>query len=298
MPPPNAFGPLPTQVPVAPSRENAKAAAAFLGLVTVARVFPAAAGPIARYGLGVEVAAGGGLGVATPLFGLNALPQPFGFVPAPNYGLSPNFYFPDGFGYNLPSVVPGASEQKLSRDEQIKARQDAQRDNFIRQFGALQSQRGSQVLQDLLQQIQAAPANSGFQFSDAAVTVLQGILAQRESQRAAANAQAAAQAVANATENFLRLPRLPQGPISIGQGGPGSTNPTRPGGPVIRPYGQPPGTGNQPRAPSGFVTVPPQGANAGGGTVTSKAGGYYDEFGQWISSNFVDTYAVRAAGDP
>src|SRR5260221_8843619 len=122
MPPPNAFGPLPTQVPVAPSRENAKAAAAFLGLVTVARVFPAAAGPIARYGLGVEVAAGGGLGVATPLFGLNALPQPFGFVPAPNYGLSPNFYFPDGFGYNLPSVVPGASEQKLSRDEQIKAR--------------------------------------------------------------------------------------------------------------------------------------------------------------------------------
>ena len=117
----NPVGPLFTGPQINIESQNAKAVAAFTALVIAGRFVPTAGPALARYGLGITYPTTGiGIG-ATPLAITNLLPQPFGFVPPANYGLTPNFYLPPGSGLTLPSIIPGVKEQKAEFQQQVDA---------------------------------------------------------------------------------------------------------------------------------------------------------------------------------
>jgi hypothetical protein len=280
--------------------ERAKAAGAFIALVLAARVAPQTLGPIARVGLGVEIAEGAGLGTSTLIGPSNLLPQPFGFVPASEFGLTPNFFLPSGVGANLPSVVPGADAQRAERADAVRVSKVAQADAEVRRITQIQFQRGTPQLEQF-QQFVTAPGNPGA-FHDPALlaSAIQVELDARERQRLAANAaiaarqSAAAQGATVATDPQTIIP----GVSPNGQTGPvGASNQQAPG---------------IPRPPSGFVEVPQQ---TGAVTGLAPAGGilgnsaifgpgvqayqqYRDRFNKANQGGVPDKFFQVVAGDP
>jgi hypothetical protein len=279
-------------------RARGKAAATFLALVTVGRVFPATAGPLVRLGLGVEVAAGGGLGTLTP-FGLtNLLPQPFGFVPAKDFGLQPNFFLPGTAGSGLPNFFPGAVEQREIVQADIANRQAQRARDELNRFLQIAQQRGSQLLEEQLAALQANPGGSGFENPQQIIDALAAILAQREAERIANNAALAALAALKGAAAVPFDQQLNQGgsqfPPTPTTAPPGAG----PTGPVVVPQGPNLLVPQGQRPQSGFVEVPGSGNNVGGGTTTGPTGGYNREFGRGRSGPFIDRFIAGAHGDP
>lgn len=184
----NPVGPLITGPLINYESENAKAAAAFGALVIAGRYLPVAGPAIARYGLGITYPTTGvGVGL-TPLAITNLLPQPFGFVPAGNYGLTPNFYLPEGSGLTLPSIIPGVKQQQAEFQERVDAlkRQTALRQETER-VRALSLNFSTQRLEQFVADIDAG---RGQQFLDtpAARAILVAQIERNEQARLANNA--------------------------------------------------------------------------------------------------------------
>lgn len=296
---PPTFGPL---LPIVkePSPDDAKAILTFGAIVIAARVFPRAIGPIAEYGLGVRVAGVTGLAELTPLGLTNVLPQPFGFVPSRHFGLAPNFYIPDGFGYNLPSFIPGADEQRAERQADIANRIASRSRLEIESFTSIANQRGTQVLQAQLDAFQRNRGQLGYYDEDAIINALQTILAAREQNRIENNAEAAARVAARLrAQSMATNPGDNQPPQQLG-GNQGPAPLVGPPAPVVLPGGSG-GTG-QPQfgPPNGFVQIP----NGDGNNIAVAppphlaAQGYYAEFDGFISGPFPDTFISRTHGDP
>lgn len=292
------IGPLPTGVPIDLESKESKALATFFALAIAARVAPTTLGPIARVGLGVEISTGAGIGTLTPFGITNFLPQPLGFVPPAQFGLAPNFYLPGEVGAGLPSFIPGAAEQTALRDARIanlrSARERAEAINFYN----IQSRRGTQKLQELLQQFEGKPGSSGYENEPFIVDILKGIIADDERNRIASNQRLRlAPNIAGAVGGVT--PAVQQ----LGQGNfPGNTPngpPTgKPAGPVVAPQAPTAPGAPPPRVPSGFVVVPPNAQNAGGGTATGPQGQYRQQFDRYRGGAFLDVWIARVDGDP
>lgn len=281
-------------------RAQAKAAATFVALATVARIAPGTFGPIARYGLGVEVAGVAGLGQLTPLGVTNFLPQPFGFVPAPTYGLKPNFYLPDNVGAGGPPEIPGAAEQTAQRDAQQRFAAEQRARQELQAFAQVQQQRGTEKLQELLAALRAGQGTLSYTDPSAIIGFLERELAQRAAQSAAAEAarvarlsgQSGGGATVPLDPNFILpgkapLPQNPPGqftpdrqqPVAPGQGGSGG------------------GVPSSGQAPNGFVVID--------GNLQSVAGQQGEAqlqkqsaIAQNNQGNFLDRFNALTMGDP
>jgi hypothetical protein len=254
--------------------------AAALGLVIiVGRVAPGLAGRAARLLSGTTMTAEGAVEIG-PLFILNALPQPFGFVPAERFGLPPNYYLPPGSSQFVPPFAPGAKEQGV---------EDAQ-NNFLRSgvHNPPHGTTGGGIRPDL----------TPFSANGAVQQQNQNLANTRTNTGAAALSRAAQSIVQSAlgavTPAQQLTPTVPVGPTPPQQGSGGTgqaggiTTPQGPSAPGA-PAGGP---------PNGFVTVPPSGNNAGGGTTSGGTGGWYGEFGGITSGTFIDQLMKRSHGDP
>lgn len=294
------IGPLITDPKIPLDEENKKALALFTAAVLAIRFAPQTLAPIARYGLGLTVSAETGAISAGPFALTNLLPAPFGFVPARNYGLTPNFYLPAGVADDLPAILPGVKEQRAA---------EAQQRAFG--FGSLQ---GAAV--------QAEPINFP-NFSDQALRRKQAALTNAQGQPVDAQAaltignitaELARRADEAAQENAERIARLgiqteaktvagqPANPFS---GGAFADSGER--GAI----GTATATGSPGRTPGGgavTVTDPAPGAPIGGitgaiGTAEGAArGAAAGSFGELkrdnLSSQFPDKYFSITAGDP
>jgi hypothetical protein len=229
-------------------REEAKAATTFLALVAFGRAAPETAGPLLRYGLGIEVATGSGLATANPLGVTNLLPQPFGFVPAVDYGLKPNFYLPGTTGAGAPSLIPGAAEQTAERDATIQLAREQRARQELLQFAQIQQQRGSQKLAELLAALRAGIGTDVYQSPDQIIGFLETELANRAAQHVAAEA-ARTQRLATQEENVPFVPGrnnfdpikpiFIRPPVFTQQEQPQPTPPAAPPNPVIKPERSP-----------------------------------------------------------
>lgn len=205
------------------NQEVLKVAGIIAALGIAARVAPATARPIAKYGIGVELGVAGEIVGLTPLSATNLLPQPFGFVPARVYGLEPNFYLTPGLAKDLPTFIPGVPEQRAV-DNAPKPQTPAAHLNTVDQqkVEAALANFGSEKLAEFLAQYKAG-ANP-FQLTNpaAGAGVIEAELASREAQRVANNAQLKANLEVKTVNPF----EPHTGPrVFALAGGPGASNP-------------------------------------------------------------------------
>jgi hypothetical protein len=294
------FGPLLTSTdPKYLTTDNAKAAAGFLAALVALRVAPQALGKVGKYAIGIDAGPAGQL-IGSPFAGMNALPQPFGFVPATNYGLAPNFYLPPGIASELPAILPGVSEQRAEEAAAAEAAAKA-RDDLARRNAPLNTDNFGIDALKALRQIATGPDGPA-RFADPAATV------------AAIDIALAEWAASIAEDNARTAARL----LAEGKGAGVATNGLNPGGggqignqDTLFGIGNPPPGSQLPGGILGLLTSELPGHTDGtgggvadtGGTSTGSSGkgtviGYGKTATDANQGSFLDNFRAIISGDP